>query len=173
MPLSLSSEEITFGSTYSGFSFVTGQGALGGFDDLRFFEGLGYNDFLFTNSEIEMVVPEKPGNLGQLKKSKSQVVLDKYTLRENVDEVLFYPLNHRYLGHREHVKFNVTAQNLLSVSTAIMNLLNTDTLLLYTTLETELYPTDAEISKFYYIREQIKFKEWLLLADDNIPIYRF
>jgi len=77
----------------------------------------------------------------------------------------FIPPNHRYRGHREANKFNLSIQKLIAVCTKLFIDLNTANETLKTSEANDVYLTEAEIQNIYHISEQLRFKEWLLLKD--------
>ncbi len=115
----------------------------------------------------QTVTSEVGGDLGSRYQSLNSFLLLQEALRENASFNGMRSLNHRYRGHREAGKFNLAIQQVLAMCvTHYLTLKEANTTLQDQELD-EMYPTDAEIQAFYHIREQIEFKEWLLLKDEN------
>jgi hypothetical protein len=108
-----------------------------------------------------------PGDLGDLYASTNRKLLLVEALRRNSTFNGIVPSNHRYRGHREAPKFNLTMQKLVTICARLFLTLRTANLLLEGSELDDMYPTDTEIRKIYHISAQIRFKEWQLLKDDN------
>jgi len=77
------------------------------------------------------------------------------------------PINLRFRGHREANKFNLMLQKLLTICARLFLQLRAIDITLKTRELNDMYPTDTEISELNHIREQLKFKEWMLLKSDD------
>lgn len=122
----------------------------------------------------EAPAPEQPGDLGSLYYGANTLLLKRRALRESATQnVPYFARNHRYAGHRQSSLFNLAMQAVLTVSAQayyVLDARNTAA----TVVEMNLPPVQDsdpaldETSLFYHIREQLTFKEWLLLKDaDN------
>lgn len=88
------------------------------------------------------------------------------SIREIASLNIMRPWNHRYRGNREAFKFNLILQRLLATSAICFNTLK-DRDVPLRNREIVVGPTDAEVALFYHIREQIRFREYMMLRDSN------
>lgn len=123
----------------------------------------GLNGFVGT----DVVTPEIPGDLGTLYLDTNRFLLLAEARRENANFNGLSAVNLRFRGHREANKFNLMMQKLVTICGSLFLTLRTSNITLTTRESEDLYPTDTEIQTLYHIREQITFKEWYLLRDDN------
>jgi hypothetical protein len=121
---------------------------------------------------------ELPGDLGQLFVSSNTLQLTKKSLRSNAStNVASTTRNHRFSGHREHWKFNLAMQTLLATCATMFYILderNTTARDLEQVLgpaESDS-PTLSETALFCHIREQIAFKEWLIMRDADVKWFQ-
>ncbi len=113
------------------------------------------------------LIEDVPGDLGTRFMSENTYLAIIESRRANANLLTFSSPNMRFRGHREAVKFNYCIQRILNLCVTLYLSMKTkfDAL---TTQEAAIYPTDTEVSEIYHVLEQIRFKEWLLLKDDNI-----
>ncbi len=119
---------------------------------------------IIVASEIDAPLNDND-DLGTTYLSYSTYLLLKESRRLSGDFNGFMRPNHRYRGHREANKFNLSMQKLITVCTKLYIDLNTANDLLKTSETNDVYLTEAEIRDMYHISEQLRFKEWLLLKD--------
>jgi hypothetical protein len=118
-------------------------------------------------SSDKIISSEKPGDLGSLYLDKNRFLLLAESRRDNASFNGLATVNLRFRGHREANKFNLIMQKLVTICASLFLTLRSSNKTLITRESTDMYPTDTEIEELYHIREQITFKEWLLLKDDN------
>ena len=96
-----------------------------------------------------------------------QPLLEKAVELESLGNYLT-PLNYRYRGPRESQKFNLMIQQITAVSAFFLPLMRSAEGLLKSCERSLTVPTNSEIAVFYHIREQLRFKEYLLLKDSSV-----
>jgi len=90
--------------------------------------------------------------------------------RDNSLRNTFVRWNHRYNGHRESTKFNyLMQQTIVNCNSLFQTLLTSWNYLAIA--EADIYPTSADIILYNYVREQIEFKEWLLIKGIDVRWY--
>ena len=91
----------------------------------------------------------------------SDGTLAKYYLPNNL---ALYPVNNRFQGHREVIKFNLPLHNVLALCASNYYNLRTYESLLLTDEISSVYPLDSEIANIYHIYAQQRFREWCILT---------
>lgn len=90
--------------------------------------------------------------------------------RDNSLRNTFVRWNHRYNGHRESTKFNyLVQQTIVNCNSLFQTFLTSWNYLAIA--EADIYPTSADIILYNYVREQIEFKEWLLIKGIDVRWY--
>lgn len=115
----------------------------------------------------DIVTSEVPGDLGSIYLNANRFQLLAESRRENASFNGMSSVNQRFRGHREANKLNLIIQKLVTICGGLFLTMRTSNLTLITRESTDMYPTDTEIEELYHTREQITFKEWHLLKDDN------
>lgn len=113
------------------------------------------------------VVPEVPGDLGTRFTNLSTYLLLIEARRQSSTINGMYPYNHRYRGHREAHKFNLEMQRTVTMCGLLYLSLRDANTSLTTSEIDSMYPTDTEIQNYYHCSEQLRFKEWLLIKDED------
>ena len=121
----------------------------------------------FGSNGSVTVTPEVDGDLGSLYMNLNTYLLLQQSRRQNSTLNGIYMPNHRYRGHREANKFNLVIQSMLTQCVSMFLTLRTSNLALTTSEITDMYPTETEIQKVYHVQQQLRFKEWLLMKDED------
>lgn len=108
-----------------------------------------------------------PDSLGTMPSSSNQSLTYAESLRENSNNNGMVTVNHRFRGHREAYKFNLLMQKILTACGNLFLILRQANNRLTEQELNSVYPTETEVALITHIREQVRFKEWLLLKDDN------
>lgn len=110
---------------------------------------------------------EIPGDLGTLYITQNKHLLLSEAFRESALFNGFSNINCRFRGHRESNKLNLIAQKMMTICGSIYLMLKSSNETLEIRELEDMYPTNTEIQNIYHISEQIMFKEYLLLKDDD------
>lgn len=111
-------------------------------------------------------IPEVTGNLGTRAKSYDGIELLATARRSGAYSDVYWAERSRYRGRRESGKFNLLIQYVLDFATRTGRSVRAsrDAMLAN---NTTVALTDAEIANVQHVRQQIRFKEWLLLRPDD------
>jgi hypothetical protein len=109
---------------------------------------------------------ELPGDLGTIGKTWDTLAMIQKAYRSSASANFYTPWNHRYRGNREAFKFNLFLQRIGQMIAFVTLTLRTKNTTL-ATKEAALYSTDTELAAVQHIREQIRFKEYMLLRDND------
>lgn len=115
----------------------------------------------------QVVIPEVPGDLGSIYTTLNTYLLLVESRRENASFNGMTKINNRYRGHREAFKYNLIMQKLAAISAQLYLILKSANDTLKTRETVDAYPTDTEVAEIYHIQAQIKFKEWMLLKQED------
>lgn len=155
-----------------------GGGGLGSFPPLLpapgegMFDGIGVDLGASSRTGVlgnQEVLSEIPGDLGRLYLNLNRFLLLAES-RRKTPETNFYPLNHRFRGHRESHKFNLLLQKLITLCVSMYETLRNSNIDLKA-IESSPYPSNTEVMEYYHITQQIRFKEWLLTKDEDKKWY--
>lgn len=111
-------------------------------------------------------IEEVPGHLGRRRIPGTTQVLLSQAARRSSTQVLVYPRNHRFRGHREAAKFLLPLQHVLAMSGSLFLSLKEGNTTLQTS-EAVILPTVSEVALVYHLEAQLAFHEWNLLRDVN------